>query len=153
MAKKKSKKKHHKSKQQKAAAKKKLVRNSDRKQGAGIAKSKPKKISEKQVTSTVNASRSLSRTTLGILVVASIVLLILIAVLISSIDTARNEAVNTGQDQLLQVQPGNSDSLQPAGSVFNPQQSQPSPQGSPDDAGQIQPQSPVTPEQQQQIQQ
>ena len=143
-------------KKKKAAAKKKkpAKKAAKKKPAKKVAKKKAKKPAKKN-TSATNAVRSDNRKYLIFigLVVAG-VLLIAVLVLANRTEDARNDATNTGQDELLKVRPGDPESLQPNGSdTTNPQQSSPSPQGDGGAANEIQPQTSVTPEQQEQIQQ
>lgn len=152
MAKKKSKKKHKKSNKAKVAKQtvaKKPVKAPNAK--------KSHKVTESKASTTKTAVDSDSRKYLTFILLAIAgVLLIAILVLANQANEARDDVTDSvGQEDLLKVQPGNPDSLQPTTGEdgSNPQQSSPSPQGSTGSAGDIQPQTPVTPEQQEQLQQ
>lgn len=149
MAKKKSKKKHKKAKQE------------VRKQTTPKVSTANKTTKKSAVKPTINKSTKVAGTEgpssrkYLVLVIAIVLsaLVITVLVLANRTNEAKNDATNTGQEDLLRVQPGNPDNLQPNGSTdTNPQQSSPSPQGDGGAANEIQPQTPVTPEQQEQIQ-
>lgn len=162
MAKKKSKKKHKKSNQ------KPVTQSTPKNSGKNVSKNikakpiiKTKKTPAQPSGSVESAKRQgLSKQSdsrrylIFILLTIAAALLIVVMVLANQTNMARNDATNTGQDDLLKVQPGNPESLQPTGSnATNPQQPSSSSQNSAGSANDIQPQSPITPEQQGQIQQ
>lgn len=152
MAKKKSKKKHKKKNSKAVATSQKAVKKSNKPKKV----QKPaKKTASQSVKPTARAINSDNKKYLVFILLAILgALLIAVLVLANQTNEAKNDAINTGQDELLKVQPGNPESLQPNGSDnINPQQSSPSPQGDGGAANDIQPQTPVTPEQQEQIQQ
>jgi len=151
MAKKKSKKKHKK-------ANKKNTNQQVAPKHSTKAKKAPVKSVKKPVKSKAPTAKDVSSDNRKYLIFIILVilgaLLISILVLANQTNTAKNDVTNTGQDELLKVQPANPESLQPNGTdTTNPQPSSPSPQGDSGAANEIQPQTPVSPEQQEQIQQ
>jgi hypothetical protein len=116
---------------------------------------KPIKQPVKNSAPTLKESSSDNRKYLIFIILAILgALIIAVLVLANQTNTAKNDATNTGQDELLKVQTAKPESLQPNGTdSTNPQQSLPLPQGDSRAVNEIQPQTPVNPEQQEQIQQ
>lgn len=136
MAKKKSKKKHKKPtpKPVAAAATKKTTKET-----------KPQKVAKSESLAQqhqlpVDSKTSSKKTIILIIVLVIIVLAGVMLFLFGQAQMAKDNAANTGQDDLLKVQPAAGDSLQPTntGNQTNPQQSAPSPQGSSGDSSQLQ---------------
>jgi hypothetical protein len=144
MAKKKSKKKHKKAKQKAVAAAAAAPKKNQAKKAAPKKLAKPKKPESKQSLAEQNqlpvaAKPSLNRTVLLIIGLVIIVLIGILLFIFGQAEQARDSAANTGQEDLLKVQPAPGDSLQPTTpNGTNPQNAAPSPQGSEQDSSNLQ---------------
>lgn len=139
MAKKKSKKKHkkaNKSTTQVAQA------NPAKKKPAKKATPKKQSVAKTELVGSTSAN-TVSNKSKGIFLIVILVIIVLAGIMLffyGQAQLVRDKAANTGQDDLLKVQPAAGDSLQPTdGTNSNPQQSAPSPQGSSGDGQTLQP--------------
>lgn len=143
MAKKKSKKKHK--KVHKPAAQVTQATSTKKKQAVkqSVTKKSAKAKAAPAETSVASSTTSKSK---GVLLIIGLVIIVLVGIMLffyGQAQLVRDKAANTGQDDLLKVQPAAGDSLQPTdGTNSNPQQTAPSTQGSSTDSSTLQPNTP-----------